>query len=245
MSLASLSRTLPWPCPCPARPHFWQELRTKRGYWKNGQPGLPAAKDAAADYWVNNDLDWRSITLLPNDVVMIMDNDPGDFLRGGVRDLIRHDFWDDDEDWGYYLDGLSTGNPNTGLEVGTEDELVSDISNSLLFHFDYRRDMISIWTKAGDRKVRDTRIASFPDEESAELEEAQAEERLSQLREAAESMPEVPQGEESPEDQRMREYFSACTARKIDRDGRTITSSQVCTVEWFDFRYANYLLNVR
>lgn len=206
--------------------------------------GYQRQQDAAADYWVNDDLDWRSITILPNDVVMIMDNDPGDFLRGGVNDLLKHDFWDD-EDWKNYLDGLNTGNPNPGLEVGSADELVSDISNSLLFHFNYRNDMISIWSKAGEGKVRDTRIASFPDEETAKLEEAQAEERLSQLREAAENMPEAEQGEVSPEDQRMRDYFLSCTSREIDRNGREVTSSQVCSVDWFDFRYANYLLSVR
>ena len=43
----------------------------------------------------------------------------------------------------------------------------------------------------------------------------------------------------------MWEYLAACTDQEADRSGKELTVTQVCRTDWFDFRYANYLLSIR
>ena len=197
-------------------------------------------------YWVNPDQDWESFTFLPNDVAMIMNREPDYFLKGGPINVIKYGVWDDDGDWQGYLDAIRAGRQDSiQLDIGSIDDVVSVTRKSLLIHLEYRNDSQSMWTKAGSGTVKETRTSAFPDDETAKQEEAEATEGLSQLRAKADSMTKEEQGEETVEEQYIREYLSACTDHEIQGSGAEITFTQVCRTDWLDFRYANYLLSVR
>ena len=207
--------------------------------------GYQQQEIAEVVYWINPDQEWESFTFLPNDVVMIMNRDPSYFLEGGVNNLIKYGSWDDDFDWQYYLDGIRDGpGDNASLDIGSIDDVVSDIRNSLMFHADYNDDRQSMWAKAGDETVKETIIGVFSDDDSAKLAETEANEELSQLRAEAERAETEEQGEETDEERYMREYLSACTDQEFDRSGNELTVTQVCRTDWFDFRFANYLLGL-
>ena len=202
-------------------------------------------------YWINPDQEWESFTFLPNDVVMIMDRDPDNFLEGGVNNLIKYGSWDEDLDWQRYLDGIRGGPwDNASLDIGSIDDVVSDIRNSLMFHFEYGDDRQSMWAKAGadtlkETRTKETRTGAFPDDEGAKLAETEFRDGLSQLRAEAEHGEKEEQGEETDEERYRREHLSACTDQEADRSGKELTVTQVCRTDWFDFRYANYPLSVQ
>ena len=196
-------------------------------------------------YWINPDQKWESFTLLPNGVVMIMKGDPEFFLRTGVN-LREHGSWDEDRDWQRYLDGLlRLLGDDPSLDIGSSDDIVSDIRNSLMFHFDYLDYTQSMWAKVGADTLKETRTRAFPDEDSAKLFGTASKEALSKRRADAENAEKDKQGEETDEERYWREYLAACTDLDDDRSGNELTVTQVCRTDWFDFRYADYLLNVK
>ncbi len=206
--------------------------------------GYQQQEERGVAYWVNPDQQWESFIFLPNGVVMIHAGDPSYFLQG-ASNFINYGSWDEDRDWQRYLDALRGARGDSALlEIGSANDVVSDIQDSLMFHFDYNYDRKSMWAKAGDETVKETRIGSFSDDDTAKLEETEAKEELSQLRAEAERAETAEQGEETAEERSMREYLSACTDQEIDRSGNELTGTQVCRTDWFDFRYANYLLRL-
>ncbi len=120
-----------------------------------------------------------------------------------------------------------------------------DMGNSGLVHFDYGDDLQSMWAKAGADTLKETRTGVFPDDEGAKLAETEFRDGLSKLLADAESAQEDKQGEETDEELYMREYLAACSNQEADRSGKELTVTQVCHADWFDFRYANYLLSVQ
>ena len=189
-------------------------------------------------YWVEPSQEgekWDSFTILPNGVVMIMEGDPDYFLEGQQGIFIKYgsSYWDEDRDWQRYLNSL-----DSELDIGLIDDVVSDIRNSLMVHFEYGQDTQSAWTKAGAGTVRLKIITGFPDDDSAKLAETEARENLSELRAEAERA-------ETEEQQAMAEDLSACPVLEADRSGRELTFTLVCRTDYFDFRFANYLLSVR
>ena len=208
--------------------------------------GYQQQEIAEVVYWINPDQGWESFTFLPNGVVMIMNRDPSYFLEGGVNNLIKYGSWDDDRDWQYYLDGIRIGRgDDASLDIGSIDDVVSDIRNSLMFHFDYNDDRQSMWSKAGADTLKETITGAFPDDEGAKLAETESKEGISKLRADAERAETAEQGEETAEERYMREYLAACTDQDADRSGNELTITQVCRTDWFDFRFANYLLSIQ
>ena len=206
--------------------------------------GYQQQEEREVVYWINPDKEWESFTFLPNDVVMIMNRDPSYFLEG-VSNFINYGSWDEDRDWQLYLDWIRGPQGDSALlDIGSSNDVVSDIQDSLMFHVDYNDNRQSMWAKAGDETVKETRIGGFSDDDSAKLEETEAKEELSQLRAEAERAETEEQGEETDEERYMREYLSACTDQEIDRSGNELTVTQVCRTDWFDFRFANYLLGL-
>ena len=167
-----------------------------------------------------------------------MDREPSYYLEG-VSNLTDYGSWDEDRAWQRYLDGIRGGpGVNAPLDIGSIDDVVSDIRNSLMFHFEYADDGQSMWAKAGADTLRETRTGAFPDEDSAKLAETETREGLSKLGADAESA-------ETDEERYRREYLAACTDQDADRSGEELTVTQVCRTDWFDFRYAHYLLSVQ
>ncbi len=207
--------------------------------------GYDQQETAGVVYWVNPDQDWESFTFLPNDVVMIMDR-ASDYFLEGLNGLIKYGLWDEDGDWQSYLDGLGGGwQDGVLLDIGSINDVVSQIHNSLMIHFDYNYDTQSMWAKAGTGTVRQTHRGGFDDDDSAKLAETEFREGLSETRAAVERAGTEEQGEETDEERYGREYLSACTDQEADRSGNELAVTQVCRADWFDFRYANYLLSVR
>ena len=211
--------------------------------------GYQEQESAGVVYWLSSsekwDQDWQGFTFLPNGVVMIVGNDPAYFMEGGVSAFLLYDsYWDEGRDWQYYLEDLGVGQRDSAWDIGSMDDVVSDIQNSLLFHFDYG-DAQSMWAKAGAGTVRETMIMSFADDESAKLEETEYRETLSQVQAEAERVKTEKQGEETDEERFIREYLAACSNQEVDRSGKELTRTQDCLIDWFDFRYANYLLALR
>ena len=207
--------------------------------------GYQQQEERRVAYWINPDQDWETFMFLPNGVVMIMNREPSYFLPG-VSGFINHGVWDDDSDWQRYLDALNTGRGDNGrLDIGSIDDVVSNIRDSLMFHFDYGDDMQSMWKKSGADTLEETRTVALPDDESAKQAETEFREGLAQVRADAERAEKDRQREETDEERYMREYLAACTDQEADRRGNELTVTQVCRTDWFDFRYANYLLSIR
>ncbi len=207
--------------------------------------GYQQQEERRVAYWINPDQSWEAFIFLPNGVVMIMNREPSYFLPG-VSGFINHGVWNEDSDWQRYLDGISVGRGDSApLDIGSIDDVVSDIRNSLMFHFDYGSDRLSKWAKSGGDKLKETRTGAFPDDDSAKLAETEFRAGLSQLRADVERAEKDKQGEETDEERYQRDYLSACTDQEADRSGKELTVTQVCRTDWFDFRFANYLLSVR
>ena len=202
--------------------------------------GYQKQEIAGAAYWVNPDQDWQGFTFLPNGVVMIMDQDPGYFVQD-VSDFIDYEFWDEDLYWQSYVDYLHGGPGDRALEIGSTDDVVAEIRNSLVFYFEHGERSFSL-AKAGAGTLRQKQIGGFPDEESAKLEEIEFKERLAQLRASVEGAGTENPGEETAEQRLIREYLSACANQEVHRSGKVLTSTQVCRTDYIDLRFANYLL---
>ncbi len=199
-------------------------------------------------YWVYPDQEyekWGSLTFLPNGIVMIMGGEPDYFLED-VINLVKYGVWDEDDDWQRYVDRLRGNREESEtLDIGSIDDVVSVIDDSLMFHLDYSNDIQSMWTREGSGTIKEVRILSYPDDDSAKEAEAETKEGQALMIAEAERVAEKPKAEATAEERYMLEYLSACGDHQIIRNGKELALTQVCRVDWFDFRYANYLLSAR
>ena len=199
-------------------------------------------------YWVYPDQEsekWGSLTFLPNGIVLIMGREPDYFLED-VINLVKYGMWDEDDDWQRYMNRLRGGREESEtLDIGSIDDVVSVIDDSLMFHLEYYDDKQTMWTKAGAGTVKEARILGYPDDDSAKEAEAGTTEGQALMIAEAERVAEKPQAETTAEERYMLEYLSACSDHQIKRNGKELALTQVCRVDWFDFRFANYLLSAR
>ena len=109
----------------------------------------------------------------------------------------------------------------SALDVGSMDDVVSDIHRSLVFHIDASVSQQHMFTKAEGRDVRIETIQGFPDEEGA-------------TRAETEVAPTIAQQEQSD-----------CSDIDLDRNGNQLIVTMVCPADVIDLRYANYFLSTR
>ena len=196
--------------------------------------GYQQQESAGIVYWLNPSQQWDSFTFLPNGVVMIMGQDPALFLEGRQW-FLKEELWDEDHARQGYRDR------DGQLGIGSTDDLVSDIRDSLVFALNYFEGLKSTWAKAGAGTVEQKDTEVYQDDESAKLEQAKFQEELSQVRAKAERG-------ETEEERQFAELLSACTL-EMDRSGKELTLTQACSADWTRISsfnlYSAHLFNVQ
>ena len=129
--------------------------------------GYQRKETEAAVYWVNSSQKWQSVTFLPNGLVWVSGHDQTGYLEEQSENIsYLGESWFE-IDWERYLDIL-----DSPLEVGSMDDVVSNIRDSLIFHFDGYQGAQLTFSKAGAQDVKQEWIRGFEDEESANRVEA-------------------------------------------------------------------------
>ncbi len=102
---------------------------------------------AGVVYWVHSSQEWEAFTFLPDDVVLITTSEPINFLEDAGEFISDERFWHEDE-WQWYLDSM-----RSVLDLGSIDDVVSGVNDSLVFHFDGNEPRQYTISKAGERTL--------------------------------------------------------------------------------------------
>ena len=196
-----------------------RETLVSKGYEREEVQGV--------GYWTNPSGEGSSLMFLAHNVVLV----PGttSFLEDAGCFISDDSCWRDGE-WQRYRNEM-----DSALDIGSMDDLVSEIRSSLLFHFDGFDSQQYTFAKAGTTGGLTVKaIQAFPDEDTQNLAEAMADETSRQK--FAEFM--------------AYRFAIGSTQDCIDADldwsgNPKIIATGVCPAESIEFGSANYFLSLR
>ena len=194
-------------------------------------------------YWAHPSENRQTFTFLPNNVLLVTGNAARTttFLEEAACFISNDWCWNPDA-WEWYREPQIR---ESRWDMGSMDDFGSEISNSLVFHFDGFNSNQYTLAKAsttGDLKVKS--LQGVPDDGSVSQEEAGALAIITTWTNLSEEITRALMSEDSSIDL-SEASIEECTDPQLERSEKTVTATRVCRADSISLKTANFFLRVR